>query len=144
MKESFRHYLETGTVRKISPNPEAASALMAKAFSRIGYVREQKISGATSAFVFEDIYEAVREASQALMELKGFKPYSHEAQVAFVKEFCAVPAHVVSAFDRFRILRNKSVYGAAQISPETCKEALAFAMGFLPLLKKEFEKTAKP
>jgi hypothetical protein len=36
------------------------------------------------------------------------------------------------------------MYGAAQISMETCKEALGFLASFLPELKKEFAKeTAK-
>lgn len=74
------------------------------------------------------------------MELKGLKPYSHEAQVAFLRDEQKLALHLVNAFNRFRILRNKSLYRAAQVSPETCREAIAFAASLLPLLTKKREK----
>jgi hypothetical protein len=138
--EKFRFYLENGFVRKISPNAETAFALMNRAYARFDYVKGQKIEAGSAPFIFEDIYEALREATQSLMELKGYKPHSHEAQVSFLREFFSFPEHALFTLDRLRILRNKCVYGAVQISPETCREALAFAAAFLPALKKEFDK----
>jgi hypothetical protein len=139
MIESFQFYINAGMVKKGSPNIENAAALMKKGMSRLAYIREQKIGPETAPFVFEDIYESVREGCQALMELKGYKPYSHEAHIAFLKEFYKFPPHFLSMFDRFRILRNKAVYGAAHISPETCREALGFAVSALPEFRKHFD-----
>ena len=143
MIEDFQFYLNNGMVKKGSPNRESAIALMEKAQSRLAYVREQKINKATAPFVFEDIYEAVRDSCQALMELKGYKPYSHEAHIAFLKEFYNFPQHLLTTFDRLRVLRNKSVYGAAKVSPETCKEAFGFAVSVLPQFKKLFDKETR-
>ncbi|MDO8340247.1 MAG: hypothetical protein Q7T16_06340 [Candidatus Burarchaeum sp.] len=143
MIENFQFYLDKGMVKKTAPNKESAAALMSRAYARLGYVRAQKIGKDTAPFIFEGTYEVLREASQALMELKGYKPYSHEAQISFLREFCGFPQHLISTFDRLRILRNKCMYGAAHISPETCKEALGFAVSFLPELKKRFEEETK-
>lgn len=143
MIEKFQFYVDAALVKRTSPNKEQASALMQKAHERLSYVREQKITKSSAPFVFEDIYESLREASQALMELRGYKPYSHEAQISFLREFCKFPEHIISTFDRFRILRNKSMYGAGSISPETCGEALAFAASLLPELKKALERESK-
>jgi uncharacterized protein (UPF0332 family) len=140
MIEDFQFYVNNGMVKKSSPNKESANALMEKARSRLAYVREQKINKETAPFVFEDIYEAIREGCQALMELKGYKPYSHEAHIAFLKEFYKFPLHLLATFDRLRILRNKSVYGAAHVSQETCKEALGFAVSIILQFKKLFDK----
>ncbi len=79
--------------------------------------------------------------AKALMAAKGFKPYSHEAVIAFLKKFYSIPAHLLSSFDRFKKLRNKCVYGAEEITSETCMEALAFATSFIPELSKLLEKT---
>ncbi|MBI5635454.1 hypothetical protein HY993_00650 [Candidatus Micrarchaeota archaeon] len=76
------------------------------------------------------------------MELKGYKPYSHEAQIAFLRDVHKFPEHFVSTFDRLRILRNKCLYGAARVSAETCLEALSFAVSFLPEFKKKFDAQA--
>ncbi|MEK6954667.1 MAG: hypothetical protein AABX01_06660 [Candidatus Micrarchaeota archaeon] len=140
MIEDFQFYVDAGVVKKGSPNLENAAALMEKSLSRLAYVREQKISNETAPFVFEDIYEALREGCQALMELKGYKPYSHEAHIAFLREFYKFPQPLLAAFDRLRILRNKAVYGAAHISPETCREALGFIVSVLPEFKRHFDK----
>lgn len=140
MIENFEFYVNNAMVKKTTPNRESAAALMNRAYSRLEYVRSQKVTKETAAFIFEDIYEVLREGSQALMELNGFKPYSHEAQVAFLRDKYKVREDLVSTFDRLRILRNKSVYGAGNISPETCNEALRFAVSILPELKKLFEK----
>jgi uncharacterized protein (UPF0332 family) len=77
------------------------------------------------------------------MSLKGYKPYSHEGLISFLREFYKFSSHEISAFDRYRILRNKTVYCAANVSPEVCKEALAFLEVFLPKLEKAFESSQK-
>lgn len=77
------------------------------------------------------------------MSLKGYKPYSHEVLISFLREFYKFPDAEISTFDRYRILRNKTVYSAAKVSIEVCKEALKFLENFLPKLRKEFEKETK-
>lgn len=62
MAENFAFYLADGSVRKTTPNAETSEALMSKAFSRLEYVRQQRIDTSTAPFVFEDAYEAMREA----------------------------------------------------------------------------------
>ena len=75
------------------------------------------------------------------MSLKGYKPYSHEAIISFLKEFYNFKEYDINVFNRYRILRNKSVYGSEKISVGKCKEALYFLCAFLPKIKKEFAKT---
>lgn len=125
---------------KEAPDASMAKALMKRALERLAYVKQQRVDKASASFVFEDAYEAVREASQALMAAKGFKPYSHEAVIAFLKKFYSIPEHLLASFDRFRKLRNKCVYGAEEVSPKTCVEALTFATSFIPELSKHLEK----
>jgi len=113
--------------------------LMNRAIQRLEYVKKQEINEDTAPFIFEDIYETLREASQSLMSWKGYKPFSHEALISFLKEFYNFPEHEASTFDRYRIIRNKTVYCAANVSTTVCREALKFAEAFLPKLRKEFE-----
>jgi uncharacterized protein (UPF0332 family) len=139
MIERFKYYMDEGLVKAVRPNKENAKALMNRAYERLEYVRNQKITSFTATFIFEDVYESLREGAQALMELKGYKPYSHEAIISFLRDNYKFQQKFLSAFDRYRILRNKCLYGAAQLSAETCKEALGFLAGFLPELRKELE-----
>lgn len=143
MVRRFRYYLDESLVKKRVPNKEEARSLMAKAIKRLEYLKAQRIDELTAPFVFENTYEAMREAAQALMSSRGYKPYSHEALISFLREFYTFSEHRISAFDRYRILRNKSVYGAARISVSTCRQALSFLKQFLPELRDEFDRETK-
>lgn len=139
MIERFEHYLNVNLVRKQKADKEEAKSLMKKAVHRLNYIKKQEIKEDTASSIFEDIYESLREASQSLMSLKGYKPYSHEALISFLRDFYKFSGSDISTFDRFRILRNKTVYSAAWVSVEVCQEALAFLEDFLPKLSREFE-----
>lgn len=137
----FKYYLENNLARKTSPDRGEAEALMNKAEGRLKYfIKTKEINENTAAYIFECIYECLREASQSLMSIKGYKPYSHEALISFLKENFKFTEQDIATFDRYRILRNKTVYQGEKISAETCKEALEFLQKFLPKIKKEFER----
>lgn len=140
MLQEFQYYLNENLVAKKYPNKEEAKSLMNKAIQRLRYVKEQEITELNASFIFEDIYESLREASQALMSLRGYKPYSHEALIAFLKKFYNFPEADISSFDRYRKLRNRCVYGAFIISTFKCREALKFLERFLPKIREEFER----
>jgi beta-phosphoglucomutase-like phosphatase (HAD superfamily) len=86
MIKPLAYYLREGLVRKSKPNLPMAKSLVNKALIRLNRIQRETILEEESSIVFEDIYESLREASQALMEVQGYKPYSHEATVSFMKE----------------------------------------------------------
>ena len=100
----------------------------------------QPVTGDEASIIFEDIYEVLREASQALMEIHGYKPYSHEALISFLQQNIFLSRAQTETLNSYRILRNNSVYLAESISPDKCKEAILFAQRTLPDIKKQFEK----
>jgi len=142
MIKPFSHYLKQNLVRKSWPNISMAKSLINKASVKLQRIKKGSMHEEESSIIFEDIYESLREASQSLMELKGFKPYSHEALVSFLKENKMLPLEQVSIIDNYRIVRNNSVYKAERVSLEKCKEALVFAIKVLPQIKKRFEDLA--
>jgi len=140
----FQHYLDANLARKESPDMAEAGALVRKAEDRLKYsIKIRLIDNNTASYIFEDVYECIREAAQALMSAKGYKPYSHEALISFIKEFFKFKESDMTVFDRYRILRNKSVYRGEKVSAQTCKEAVDFVEKFLPQLKSEFSKLSK-
>lgn len=137
----FQYYLDNNLARRATPDRGEAEALMSKAEGRLKFfIKIKEINENTASYIFEDIYEGLREASQALMSLKGYKPYSHEALISFLEEFFSLSKLDITTFDRYRILRNKTVYKGEKISAQTCKEALKFLLIFLPKLKSIFNK----
>ncbi len=140
----FNHYLKNNLVKKASPDLGEAEALMKKAGGRLNFsIKTRDINKDSAAYIFEDIYECLREAAQSIMALEGYKPYSHEALIAFLKEIAHFREADISSLDRYRILRNKTIYKGEYISPETCEESLKFLLNFLPKLKIKFEELKK-
>lgn len=139
MIRNFKYYLDNNLVRKTDINPSLVQSLFSKAEVRLQRVIKDKIIEKESSIIFEDIYESIREAIQALIQIKGFKPYSHEVLVSFLNEEKLFSQKIINDFNRFRILRNKSVYEAEKISIETCEEALRFARDFLPKIREKLK-----
>ena len=143
MIKPFEYYINEQLVRKSIPNISMAKSLLQKSEIRLKRVKNEKINEENSSIVFEDIYEIIRESSQSLMEIKGFKPYSHEALVSFLKEFQLVSDEKTAIMDNYRVLRNNSVYKAEKVSLQKCSEALEFSKTFLPEIKVKFEEIAR-
>ena len=135
MTREFEYYLEKNLAKRSVINRSLAKSLMEKAELRLKLLNEDKITDEMASIMFEETYETIREASQSLMQVKGFKPYSHDALIAFLIKEKLMPEQFIKSFDRYRILRNKSVYEAQRVSIETCKEALQFAKRRIPEVK---------
>lgn len=131
----FEYYLKTNAVKKKVPSPALAKSLLAKANKRLARLIKMPVTEEYASLILEDAYEALREAAQSLMEAYGFKPYSHEALIAFLKINQFLDANDIEELNRYRILRNKSVYEAKELSAESGKEALNFAKDTLPKIK---------
>ena len=115
--------------------------MIEKAKYRLKYVTDKRIDKNTAQFILEDAYEASREAAQSLMSVKGFKPYSHEATIAFVKEnYNEFNDKDIYDFDKFRKLRHDSIYKAEPVSEEDARQSILFASNFVKKVKSIFEK----
>ena len=129
----FTFYVESSLVKKCSSDPGEAKAMMSRAIKRLEYINTQKIDENNASFLFEDIYEAMRESTHSLMVKSGYKPYSHEATVAFLEEFYRnfFGEKLVADFNRYRIMRNNIMYRASYVNEEETKKALLSAEKFV-------------
>ena len=133
MINSFENYLELGKVKRKTPDYEEAKALFEQSKERMEYTKLKDINPKTAKFVLQDSYEAAREAAQSLMSVNGFKPYSHEATISFIKRFYGnnFTEEELHKFDHFRRLRNNSVYRAVKILEDDAKSSVLFAKKFI-------------
>jgi hypothetical protein len=126
MIEDFDYYRRQNLAKREVPNIGVAKSLFSKARRRIKRIETGQISEQNSDLIFEDAYEACREACQSLMARDGYKPLSHEALLSFLVKFYKndFPAHIIAELDRYRKLRNLSVYEARQASIDDAKLAV--------------------
>jgi len=129
----FKFYIESGLVRAGSKDPGESKAMIMRASKRLEYVKSQSITEDNASFLFEDIYEVMRECVHGLMAANGYKPYSHEATVAFLDEHYKsyFGEKLVEAFNRYRIIRNNIMYRANFVSKYEAIKALDIAENFV-------------
>ncbi len=136
MTTSIDGLIKEGLVKRQQPDSRQAHSLMVKAETRLAYARGRPVEERTAQFSFEDAYDVMREAGTALIVLRGYKPLSHDAVIAFLREKEGLSHADAETFDRFRRLRNKSLYEAQRVSSATAEEALRFAEKLLGKLKR--------
>lgn len=138
MVQQFEYFIEKKLVKKETKNIGQAKALLKRAKQRLEYIRKQKITEENAIFIFEDIYEAAREAAQSLMSQKGYKPYSHTAIIAFLQKYYKneIKPHQINTLDRYRIIRNNVIYRASSIDKKETEKALQFATEIVSKIEK--------
>ena len=73
-------------VKKIKENPEQAKALLQLAKRRLESIKKRR-KDEYPQLLIESYYEAIKELISSLLTIHGYKSYSHECLVSFLKEY---------------------------------------------------------
>jgi len=123
MKE-FNYFLKVGDVRKVARDIELARSLVKDMNERI---EKANLLDADifAKMIFENFYDALRDFSDAILAVNGFKAYSHQASIVYLKKF-GFGDSVLMEFDGFRYKRNSSKYYGEIIYPRDSKNIKEF------------------
>ncbi len=124
MKE-FNFFLETGEVKKQSPNISLAKSTLGSGIDRLKTTKAI-LHIVKPKYILENAYESAREAADALLYQEGFKSFSHEASIIYLikKGF---NESELNDFDSFRKIRNKIKYYGGDCNANEAQRALALA-----------------
>jgi len=137
MKE-FEYYLKKGDVRKVSRDIELAKSLRKDLLDRA----KKAIKLDTeeySKMIFENIYDSLREFCDFLLVLDGFKSYSHEASISYLRKYSFNDAEIMS-MDMFRYKRNGSKYYGKEVTDKEAQDIKNFYLETLGKIKELMNK----
>lgn len=123
MKE-FNFYIQENIVKKISPDLELANSLLRDSKERFDKAIKLDINE-FNQFVFENIYDALRDILDSILAVYGFKSYSPEASISFLQRF-KVSESIILELDNFRYKRNSSKYYGRKLSLDSSLEIISF------------------
>lgn len=127
MKE-FSHYVENGQVKEKSSAPSEARSLRVQGRERFKHrVKDEDVTEENTTFLFEDAYEALRQYLQSFMAEDGYKPYSHEAVIAYSKEKSHLTSSEANKLDQFRKIRNDIRYRGETAQKDRAEEMIELA-----------------
>ncbi len=135
----FEDFLRRGEVTKISVDKNLAKSLLEQAERRLRHVGKEIIIEENRDFVIEDYYEALRTLADALLALRGYKTYSHEAAIAQVQDDKDISQGVIESFDRLRRQRHGSRYYGTRLLLSDAEDTRRFAHDLAAKLKRKIE-----
>ena len=138
MKE-FEDFLKSGDVRKQEKNEILAKALIKSSEKSLKNIRRTKIDELNAESVVSDIYDIIRELIEARLVFEGYKSYSHEATILFLKKFKEFDEYEIDFLDNLRKIRNSIKYYGKEATEENALNTLKFMDSVLPKLKKLVE-----
>ena len=108
--DSFEEYIERGDVRDQNRDPSQASSLLKRSESKFETMQKLGIDEETATDYLENVYEACKMLVQSLMAADGFKPYSHEAIIAYSIDELDLGMINANTLNKYRKLRNDISY----------------------------------
>src|SRR3989344_7770943 len=84
MVKEFTYFLKQNVVKRQAPDANLARATYSESVERLALAK-RLLRSEKAKYVLENTYEAMREAADAVLYKKGFKSYSHEASISFLK-----------------------------------------------------------
>ena len=140
--KDFEYYIGKGEVKKQSPDANFAASLIQDAVQRFKYASGAKPDEKSAKYIYEDIYDSLREAIDSLLALRGFKSYSHVASISFLKQF-DFSYDEMDSLERMRKRRNGMKYYGKTCSVAETKAAIELAREMLRKLQKIFARMKK-
>ena len=134
MKE-FDDFLKSGEVRRQEKNEILAEALIKSSEKSLRNIRRTKIDGLNAESIISDIYDIMRELIEAKLAFGGYKSYSHEATILFLKKFPTFNEYEMNFLDNLRKIRNGIKYYGKEANVESALKTLNFMNSVLPKLK---------
>ena len=139
----FQTYLTTGDVKKLVSDKNLAKNLLQLAKLRLDKLLTADFDKENAFQIVERCYNVLKELTDALLAIKGYKSYSHEAAIEFLREFYAKDLSMagIEKIDKYRVLRNDIFYRGRTTTKQDAELALkdvqAVSTRLLELLKKE-------
>ena len=136
----FKHYVETGIVKKQTPNPERALSLIKESSAKKQYlsvsIKNIPKGEMSPNFIVDYCYDMLIELIRAKMLIDGYNSgKSHEAEVSYMRVIGFSEADT-RFMDEVRYFRNGTKYYGTLLNNEYAGKVLEFSDKLYPLLKK--------
>jgi len=120
---NFQNSIDEGYAKKIRPDLFKARSLIKASEEAITTASKINLNEQSYKSILRELYEGLRQYSETIGFLKGYKFSSHEAITYFI-EYVLAEKTISLKFDKYRKIRNGINYYGNDVAPETVKEAL--------------------
>jgi len=128
-------------VKKVKGNPEQAKALFQLAKRRLESIKKRR-KDEYPQFLIEAYYETIKELISSLLSIHGYKSYSHECLVVFIKEYYPdfLDDFQLHFLDSMRKLRSDIQYRGQDVADDYLERNIANIQDIIQTLVSIIEK----
>ena len=134
---NFEENLKQGYAKKVTINKLRAENLIKSAEQAIKTAKTIPLDENSAKTILRELYEGLRECSEAIGYVKGYKFLSHETITNFIEDILK-NKRVAEKFDRYRKIRNGINYYGENVEIETVSDAVKEIPELIKELKKYF------
>lgn len=131
----FDYFITKGDVKKQVKDLRLARLLLNDSLDRLRFVKGLKLDDENARYIVENTYDVIRCLIEAKFALEGFKSYSHEATILFLKRFPEFKDSEIRFLDELRKIRHGIKYYGKNVELDQAKKVLDFSDSILPKLK---------
>lgn len=132
---TFEDFVKSGDIRKKEPDFNLANALKKSAEKNLIFVRKLEISDENAEQIINNCYDIMRELIEVNLASEGYKSYSHEAVIIYLKKFNNFNENEIDFLDDLRKTRNRIKYYGKESNKEEAQIVLNFMDKTLPKIK---------
>ena len=138
--KEFNEFIDTGTVKKQSPDKSRAEFLIKEAEISFEGLKEriEKMGVNRTNSIVKDCYDIIMELIRAEMLLKGYNATgigAHGAEVSYMRVL-GFNEKTVQFADQLRYFRNGTVYYGTILDEEYAEKVIKFAKENYPKLRR--------
>jgi len=130
----FEDFVKRGIVRKSSSKNIDVKRVVDSYKSRYNFLKSLPLREDYARYVIENCYDVIRELAEAILEKRGYKSYSHEATILYLKKLDKISDNEFIFIDNLRKIRNKIKYEREDQSVEGAKKVIEFVDKLIPKL----------
>ena len=136
--KNFNYYITEGKVKKSFTDIELAKSLIKDALERKKIIPLLDVK-LMPKIVYENAYDVIRDLLDAILAIDGYKSYSHEASISYLKNY-NFDEIMMLKIDGFRYERNSSKYYGKGVSIEMARDITDFLDIFIHSVKVKVKK----
>lgn len=133
----FKHFLKQKKVMKREKDIALSQSLQADAEERMESTRIKVLK---TKFKFEQAYESIRELADSFLAKDGYKTYSHEAALAYLKEIEIINEAELERLDICRKKRNDLKYYGKNLAEKETQYLNEFLTEIFKRIKEKVER----
>ena len=136
-----KHSRESEETRLKTRDLNSAKATITHAADKLEYVKSQELIPATASFLFEEVYEVMKECVRGLMAVDGHTPHTDEEIVAFLEDhyLSYYGELLIRSFEQYTGIKNDIVSRGVSASVDQVTGAIEIAEEFLRVTQDIFE-----